>query len=205
MPPQRAVKPTPESLTAVSDPRTMENSMGATGPSTGGCGHCTITDPLRNGTFLAQPSGTVPLSTRGCLLPFKLLSYEALGAIRQPGFLWMERPLNSYAAGLEANQARHRVHFCHLARLVGLMIMTTMSQPHFNKSPPGSSKTAKNQGGCPVTPQAGQLRLGSGTRFLHVQSPAPCARLCEQQKSQAPIRWPGWRRITVELTRSNGL
>lgn len=136
--------------------------MDATGPSTGGCGHCTIIDPLRNRTFLRNHPALYRWRLGGCLLPLKLLSYETLGAIRQPCFLWMERPLDSYAAGSEANQAGHEDHSSHPTRLVGLVIMTTVLQPHFNKSPPGSSMTAKNQGGCPVTPQAGQLRLGPG-------------------------------------------
>lgn len=98
-------------------------------------------------------------------------------------FFWLARPLDIYVVKGEVYVARRRGHCSYLTRLVGFGNNNEddITAPSQQKSS-WFQQTAKNQGGCPVTPQAGQLRLGPGLRFLHPQSPAPCAKLASSRR-----------------------
>lgn len=98
-------------------------------------------------------------------------------------FFWLARPLDIYAVKGEVYVARRRGHCSYLTRLVGFGNNNEddITAPSQQKSS-WFQQTAKNQGGRPVTPQADQLRLGPGLRFLHPQSPAPFAKLASSKR-----------------------
>lgn len=139
-PPQRAVKPTPEFLTVVSAPRTMETQW-SYGASYRELRALYDHRPTEGRDILAQ-SSTVPPTTRA--VARQIQSHETLCASRQLCSLWLAKPLNSHATKGEVCLARHWGQCSCLTRLVAVIRMT-MVQWHSIKSPPGFSKERKTK------------------------------------------------------------